>query len=77
MNIFVLYNGYVEIETDAFGSKCSFIIMSSQTGRGHIPAEQYPNGQSKREIQVIGKKVRAWSGTRQGRTSNPRNRENT
>ncbi len=50
---------YVEIETEAFGSKCSFNIKSSQTGRGHIPAEQYPNGQDKREIQVIGKKFRA------------------
>ncbi len=50
---------YIEIETEAFGSKCSFNIKSSQTGRGHIPAEQYPNGQGKREIQVIGKKVRA------------------
>ncbi len=32
------------------------IIQSSQTGSGHIPAEQYPNGQGKRETQVIGKK---------------------
>ncbi len=49
-----------EIETEACGSKCSFnIIKSSQTGRGHIPAEQYPNGQGKREIQVTGKKVKA------------------
>ncbi len=24
--------------------KCSFNITSNQTGRGHIPAEQYPNG---------------------------------
>ncbi len=36
-----------------------FYIKSSQTGRGHIPPEQYPNGQGKLEIQVIGKKVRA------------------
>ncbi len=49
-----------EIETEACGSKCSFnIIKSSHIGRGHIPAEQYPNGQGKRDIQVTGKKVRA------------------
>ncbi len=49
-----------EIETEACGSKCSFnLIKSSQTSRGHIPAEQYPKGQGKWEIQVTGKKVKA------------------
>ncbi len=30
-------------------SKCSFNIKSSQTGRGHIPAEQYQMGKANRK----------------------------
>ncbi len=36
---------YIQIETEAFGSKLSFNVKSGQKGRGNIPEEQYPNQQ--------------------------------
>ncbi len=47
----VLYSGHAIMicfitVTLKLRSKCSFNIKSSQTGRGHIPAEQYQMGKT-------------------------------